>query len=120
MAGLGVSFLKVSRDWSRLDTAAFSYKSLPQNGLAIDSQHAAPRVVPVLPVGAGLKWMVNSRIAVNAEAVMRLTLSDYIDGFSYAANPARKDSYYAVSLGISFVLGGQWLKCPTVRNTNHF
>ena len=52
-------------------------------------------LLPVIPVGAGIKWMVTPCIAVNAEATLRISFSDYIDGFfSYAANPKRKDAYY--------------------------
>ncbi|MEO7531444.1 MAG: DUF6089 family protein [Sediminibacterium sp.] len=114
MAGAGLSFLSINRDWSRLDTNAINYKSFPTNGLAIDSQHVLPRVLPVIPIGVGIKWMVNSTIAVNAEATMRVSFSDYIDGFSYAANPKRTDAYYGISLGVSFVLGGDGIKCPRV------
>jgi hypothetical protein len=115
MAGAGLGFLNVQRDWSRLDTTAFNYKSLSQNGLAIDSQHVLPRVLPLIPVGAGLRWMVTPRLALNAEVMMRFSFSDYIDGFSYAADPKRKDSYYGLSLGMSFVFGGDGVKCPRIQ-----
>lgn len=115
VAGLGVSFLNVKRDWSRLDTTAFSSKSQTQTGLGTDTLHALPRVLPVIPLGAGIRWMVTPRFSVNAEATMRFSFSDYIDGFSYAANSKAKDNYYGLSLGVSWVLGGDWVKCPRVK-----
>lgn len=116
VAGVGVSFLNIKRDWSRLDTTAFSSKSQTQTGLGVDTLHALPRALPVIPIGAGVRWMVTPRFSVNAEATMRFSFSDYIDGFSYAANNKAKDSYYGLSLGVSFVLGGNWVKCPRVNN----
>ena len=115
VAGVGVSFLNITRDWSRLDTTAFNSKSQTQTGLGIDTVHALPRALPVIPIGAGVRWMVTPRFSVNAEASLRFSFSDYIDGFSYAANNKAKDNYYGLSLGVSFVLGGNWVKCPKLR-----
>lgn len=113
MAGVGASFLNIRRDWSRLDSNS-TLKAAIQDGLTRDSLHALPSVLPVVPVGAGLRWRISPRIALNAEAMMRFSFSDYIDGFSYAANPRRKDGYYGLSLGISFLLGGSGVDCPVV------
>lgn len=112
--GLGLAKLDIHRDWSRLDSSV-SPESPIRKGILIDSMHALPSVLPVLPVGLGLKWMVTPRVAVNAELNLRLTLTDYLDGFSYAANPNAKDTYYGISLGVSFVLGNNEMKCPQVR-----
>jgi len=114
VAGAGLAFLNVKRDWSRLDTTAFNSKSQTQTGLGSDTLHALPRVLPVIPIGAGVRWIVNPRFSVNAEATMRFSFSDYIDGFSYAANSKANDNYLGLSLGVSFVLGGNWVKCPRV------
>lgn len=114
LAGAGVSQLNVQRDWSRIDTAAFS-KSQTLSGLGIDTLHATPRILPVIPVGAGLRWSVSPSIAVNAEVVMRLSFSDYIDGFSYAAHSKAMDSYYGISLGVGVRLGDNGVKCPPVK-----
>jgi hypothetical protein len=109
-AGAGVSFLSVKRDWSNLNRTAYDSKSDVQLGLAIDSANSTPKVIPVLPVGAGLRFIISSQLALNAEATYRFTTTDYLDGFKYAANPAKRDSYYGLSLGISYRLGGY--KCP--------
>lgn len=114
MAGAGLSFLNVQRDWSDIDSTVINYKSMIQAGITQDSLHTLPGILPVIPIGAGVKWMVTPTIAVNAEATMRFSFSDYIDGFSYSANPKHKDAYYGILLGVSFILGGSGLKCPTV------
>jgi hypothetical protein len=115
MAGAGLSFLNIHRDWSRVDTTAFSNKSSLGTGLGIDSLHTLPRMLPVLPLGAGVRWMVTPRLAVNAEATMRFGFSDYIDGFSYAADHSHNDSYYGISVGVNFILGENGVKCPRVQ-----
>lgn len=113
MIGAGVSFINIKRDWTRVDPNS-TIKSTIQDGITRDSLHALPRVLPLLPVGAGLRWMVSPNIAVNAEATLRVPFTDYLDGFSYAANPKRTDTYYGISLGISFLFGGSGMKCPVV------
>lgn len=113
MIGAGASFINVSRDWSRVDEAS-GVKSALQDGITKDSLHTPPHVLAALPVGLGVKWMVTSRLALNAEATMRFVFNDYLDGFSYAANPGRKDSYYGLSLGVSFLFGGTGVECPRV------
>jgi hypothetical protein len=113
-AGLGLTKLNIRRDWSRLDSSVDG-ESYIRKGLVIDSLHKLPSVLAVLPVGAGLKWMVTPRLSLNAELGFRLTMTDYLDGFSYSANPKKKDAYYSVSLGLGFVLGSDGLKCPQVR-----
>jgi OOP family OmpA-OmpF porin len=113
MIGAGAAFLNIKRDWSRVDSVS-GVKSSIQGGITRDSLQALPRVLPVIPIGAGLRWMVTPTIAVNAEAAMRFAFTDYIDGFSYSANPKRKDTYYGISLGISFLFGGSGLRCPVV------
>ncbi len=109
-AGAGLSFLNIKRDYSRFDTTYFPGKSAASLGLGIDTLQKMKRVHPILPVGAGLKYQVTDQLSINAEAMYRYTGYDYIDGFKQAANPKSKDSYYGISVGISYRLGGY--RCP--------
>ena len=115
MAGAGVSVLRVKRDWSRMDTSIFNSKSNAATGLGIDTLHTPPRVQLVLPVGVGIRWAVTNSMSVHAEATYRLVFSDYLDGFSYAANKSARDGYYGISAGVSWALGNHALRCPVVR-----
>lgn len=109
-AGAGVSFTNIKRDWSKVNTSVYDSKSSLMVGLAIDTVHSLPKVLPVLPVGIGLKYALSRQFALSAEATYRFTTSDYLDGFSYSANSSKRDGYYGISLGISYKLGGY--KCP--------
>jgi hypothetical protein len=111
-AGAGATFLNVKRDWSNLNRTAYDSKSDVQAGLVIDSAHSLPRVIPVIPIGGGLRFIISPQFALNAEGAYRFTTTDYFDGFSHAGNPRKRDSYYGLSLGISYRLGGY--KCPKV------
>ncbi|MEI6898562.1 MAG: hypothetical protein WCL00_01690 [Bacteroidota bacterium] len=62
--------------------------------LAADINHGTPRVLPVIPIGAGVEFPLSQKLFLTTEASYRLTLSDYIDGFSIAADPNKKDHYY--------------------------
>ena len=127
-AGGGVSFLNVHRDWSKIDSSMAHVGSATYNGLLRDSATIPPHAIPILPVGAGVKYAILPRIALIAEANYRFSFTDYIDGFSYAANPQKKDAYYSLTIGAVYNFGGSgsgsfggWRKpgksktgCPTV------
>lgn len=112
--GLGISLPNVKRDWNGINRNAFDDKSTAIIGLGIDTLHSTPKLLPVIPLGAGIRVAVNDKLSIRAEATYRVTFSDYLDGFSYSAEPSKKDKYYGLSLGVSYKLFGNNYKCPTV------
>lgn len=116
-AGAGLSFLKIKRDWSRLNASYFGAgTSKLLEGLAIDSAQRLPRIIPVVPVGAGVKYFLNNNWGVNAETNYRIATTDYLDGFSESANPKNKDNYWGYSIGIIYRTGKKnTLGCPVVK-----
>ncbi len=114
--GAGFSFLKIKRDWSNFNAAYFGDGSDIPERIAVDAAQSTPRVLPVIPVGAGIRYDLSSTIAVNAETSYRFTFTDYLDGFSQAANPARNDHYQAITVGAVFRFGNRnTLACPVVK-----
>ena len=113
-AGAGFAILHIDRNWSRFDTTYFNSKSPASIGLGIDTLHKTPGFLPIIPVGIGARYMVSNHIYINAEATYRIFSSDYIDGFSYAANPAKNDHYYGLSLGVSYRFGWYGMSCPKI------
>jgi hypothetical protein len=114
-AGAGLTLLNVKRDWSHFNRAYFNAQSTASLGLAIDSAHKPPGLIVVLPVGAGLRYLLTNHIYLNLEATYRITASDYIDGFKYSADPDKNDHYYGVTLGASYRLGHNLTSCPKVN-----
>jgi hypothetical protein len=115
--GAGLSFLKINRDWSRFNAEFFSAEPNIVNGLAADQNHRVPRALPVFPLGAGLRYFVSPRISVHTETTYRVAFSDYLDGFSEAANPSKLDHYYSQTIGLIYRLGKKnMLGCPVIRN----
>jgi hypothetical protein len=113
MAGIGLSFLHVKRDWSNFNSEYFNNAPEIVAGLAADQQHEVPWLIPVIPVGVGFRHSISSGLSVTAEAVYRFTFTDYLDGFSEAANPARKDHYSSYSVGLLYKMGRKnRLNCP--------
>jgi hypothetical protein len=105
-AGAGLSFLHIKRDWSKINTNYFSPESSDiWAGLAADTAHKPPGVIPVIPVGAGIRYGITSSISVFAESSYRLSFTDYIDGFSFSANPNKRDHYYINSIGVAYQPG---------------
>jgi Outer membrane protein beta-barrel domain len=112
--GAGFAILHIDRDWSHFDHSYFDAHSAAAQGLGIDTLNKTPTFVPVIPVGAGLRYMVSNHFFINAEATYRITASDYIDGFSYSGNPAKNDHYYGLSLGASYRFGWDSMSCPKI------
>lgn len=118
--GAGVSFVNISRFYSRLDSASFGFSAKQQNGLRIDSARNLPRKLFVLPLGAGLSYHLSSRWSLNYELTFRYTFTDYLDGFSYSVNPGSKDYYHSHTLGLVYRFGGNAgedtkLGCPVIK-----
>lgn len=111
-AGGGVAFVRINRDYSNYDKEFFDAET--SVGLSADSAHALPRILPVVPVGAGVKYFFSERFGVNAEASYRLTFTDYVDGFSQSVSPEHNDHYLNYSIGVIFRSGNKSrLGCPT-------
>src|SRR5436190_5105219 len=116
-AGVGLSFLKIKRDWSRFNAEYFSTEASTIQGLAADAQHSLPKMIPVLPLGVGIRYSLSKRISLSAETSYRFTFTDYLDGFSKAADPSRKDSYQTHSVGVIYQFqknNASW-KCPVPK-----
>jgi hypothetical protein len=113
LAGAGLSYLNIHRDYSRFNTEFFSTEPSVLSGLAVDAAHATPRVLPVVPIGAGLRYQLKGKFSITAESIYRITNTDYLDGFSHAANPALKDHYISHTLGLLYSPGRKnKLDCP--------
>ncbi len=114
--GGGISFLRIKRDWSNFNAAYFGDGSNLPNQIAADAAHTLPRATPVIPMGVGVRYGLTPRIAINAETSYRLTFTDYLDGFSQAANPAKRDHYQTFSIGAIYRVGKKnILDCPVIR-----
>jgi len=116
LAGAGYAFLNIKRDWSGVNRSIYSAGSHGGNGLAEDSAHKVPKGVFVLPIGIGVKYSFAPNWAVTTELTYRYTFSDYIDGFSKAANPSSPDGYYSFTVGLAYTFGQKnFLKCPVFK-----
>ena len=113
-AGAGVSLLHISRNWSNYNAEYFNSESVSA-GLAADIAHRTPDAAIILPAGVGIKYALTPQLSLAAETSYRFMFTDYLDGFSQAANPAKKDNYYGHSIGLIFSLGYKdRYDCPVV------
>ena len=55
-----------------------------------------------LPIGLGLKFDISERMVLGAEATLRATFSDYLDGLSESGNPDEDDLYWMAGLTLSY------------------
>ncbi len=115
-AGIGYSNLSVKRDYSRLDTTVFNYKTAQSTGLKQDIIRRPPGSVLVLPVGAGLSFYLSPKFSLTFETSLRYTFNDYIDGFSYAGNPKTNDYYHTNTIGLVYRFGKtDPYECPKMK-----
>jgi opacity protein-like surface antigen len=116
-AGVGFSFLKSKRDWSKFNGEYFADALEVLNGLSEDIQHSLPEGIAVVPVGIGFRYALSPKISISAEISYRFSFTDYLDGFSQAADPNKRDNYYSNSIGIIYRFGiKNKLDCPVIRN----
>ncbi len=116
LGGVGVSFFKIKRDWSNFNAAYYGSSSDLPNRIAIDSVHFLPAITPVFPIGIGFRYALSTSILLNGEYSYRLLFTDYLDGFSQAANADRGDRYLTISIGIIYRLGNKnRLGCPVIK-----
>jgi hypothetical protein len=112
-SGIGFTYLNIHRDYSRFNTEYFASEPSTLHGLSTDAQHSLPKLIPVIPIGVGIKYPITQKIMITAETSYRVTFSDYIDGFSQAANPSRRDSYQSHNVGIVYrFVSNNTMKCP--------
>lgn len=110
--GAGLASLKIYRDWSKFMRANYSDLSTEKNGLPIDSAHSLPNIIPIIPVGAGLRYAVSPNLSLAGEFNYHFLFTDYLDGFSQAVNPKSKDKYYSISFGIIYSFKKSGIDCP--------
>jgi len=113
-AGIGLAWLNIERDWSRINLNYFTEDHPVWQGLDQDSAYSLRNFFPTIPVGVGAKYAISDRWAIMGQATYRLTFSDYIDGFSEAVNPKQNDYFFSITAGVVYRPGwGKDLKCPT-------
>lgn len=113
--GAGAVYINAKRDFSRMNTTVFSAESDVAAGLTRDIAANTPHVIPAFPVGIGLRYALTQKISIIGESSYRFIPTDYLDGFSYSANPLRNDHYYSHSIGAVYSFGkkSSW-DCPKV------
>ena len=115
-AGAGLSFVKITKDYSKMNTSIFSAESDVQAGLNEDNARSLPRVLPVIPAGAGIRYSLSEKFAVFAETAYRFMFTDYLDGFSQSVNPKQNDHHHTTSLGLIYSFGKKdKLGCPAMK-----
>jgi hypothetical protein len=62
------------------------------------------RIVPVIPIGAGIRFRINYLMNIGLEGVYRLTFTDYLDDVSQRGNPDKNDGYLIVNLKLEAFL----------------
>jgi len=112
-SGLGLTVLNIKRDYSRFNAEYFASETSTIRGLAADAQHSLPKLVPVIPIGVGIKYPLSQKIMISAETSYRFTFTDYLDGFSKAADDRKKDRYQSHTIGIIYrFVTNNIMKCP--------
>ncbi|MET0243762.1 MAG: DUF6089 family protein [Flavitalea sp.] len=112
--GAGLALISVRRNYSNFNPEYFTGENI-QGRLAEDISTKIPRIIPVIPVGLGLRYRTGERFSVTAEASYRHATTDYLDGYSKSANPAVSDRYFKYSIGLIYSFRGnkQW-DCPVL------
>ncbi|HMI77516.1 MAG TPA: DUF6089 family protein [Ferruginibacter sp.] len=116
-SGAGVSFVRIRKDYSRMDPNVFGESSEMQTGLAADNAAGTPRALLSVPVGVGAEYPLSQRFSINIETSYRFIFTDYLDGFSQSVNPKLNDHYHSTSAGVIYKFGkkSKDIGCPVVK-----
>jgi len=116
-AGLSYSFLKIKRDWSNFDYSHFAGETAVINGLTEDINHKIPKGIFSIPIGFGVRYGITEKLSFSLEGTYRILDTDYLDGFSQAANPDKNDHYHTLMAGLIYSFGQRnRFDCPKIRN----
>jgi hypothetical protein len=114
--GAGLAYIKPKKDYTGFDANYFGDGSDIPAQLAQDEEQQLPALRVVVPLGAGLRYNLSERFAINAEASYRIPFTDYIDGYSRSVNPEQKDHYHSTMIGLIYRTGNNGKQgCPVIR-----
>lgn len=91
--GIGVGLINVQREWQNFNYGYSHWQPWVLSGLKEDSLASLPTAILTVPVGMGIRYQIGDNIALYGEFNKRITRSEYIDGFSRAANSKKKDGF---------------------------
>ncbi len=115
--GISYSFLKIKRDWSQFNYSHFAAETAVINGLTEDINHKVPKGIFSLPIGFGVRYGITEKLSFSLEGTYRILDTDYLDGFSRAANPDKNDHYHTVMAGLIYSFGKRSrFACPVIKN----
>jgi len=114
--GVGLSFVNIQRNYSNFNGEYFSNLGEDlASRLQEDIAHKTPKAIPVAPVGIGVQISLTRNLSLIGESSYRLTRTDYLDGFSKAANPGLYDHYQSHTIGVLYKFEKKSsLNCPTI------
>lgn len=90
-AGGAFSFVRVNPNFSQVQDIN------TDPGIRNDLRQSLTHIIPVIPVGAGVKLDLSVHFGIALEASGHFAFSDFIDGISQSANPLDNDSYLMVN-----------------------
>lgn len=112
--GINLDFFNVKRDANGFQVKYFETQPSVQEGLIRDLGVTPTRRQISIPIVVGVRRPFTERFDLFAEANYRILLNDYVDGFSYAGNPSRKDHFYTISLGAVYKFRkNNSIQCPS-------
>lgn len=116
-AGVSYSFLNIKRDWRNFNYSHFAGETAVLNGLTEDINHKIPRGIFSIPIGFGVRYGITEKLSFSLEGIYRILDTDYLDGFSQAANPDKNDHYHTLMAGLIYSFGKlNRFDCPIIKN----
>jgi len=65
----------------------------------------------------GVRYGITEKLSFSLEGTYRILDTDYLDGFSKAANPDKKDHYHTIMAGLIYSFGKRnRFACPVIKN----
>jgi predicted porin len=95
-------FLNIKRDWSNSITHILPAK-LRHQWLNEDINHTVQKDF-FHTYWVGVRYGITEKLSFSLEGTYRILNTDYLDGFSQAANPDKNDHYHTLMAGLIYSL----------------
>jgi len=95
LAGIGGAYINPKVNWNKQNSAAINVDKL--------ADYSPYQLI--IPLGGGLRFVLNERTTLGIEVGWRATFTDYLDGVSAAGNLQKDDWYFSGMLLVSRSFG---------------
>ncbi len=100
-------------------TYSYSTHEYQEVWIERDDYRSGGNIIPVIPFGIGVKYIIDDHWVVAAELGYRYAFSDYVDGYKQTLNSESNDVYYVFNLSVIYRLRTTRRNLPAILDRRY-